>query len=155
MHRSSFMNYVSQHGPDDCWPWIGSQNGRGYGRLNFEGYYQQAHRASYMIHCGEIPIGLNVLHSCDNTLCVNPKHLFLGTQQNNVDDCIAKGRFRAGTNPQRGESSSAALLSDEQVREIRRLIEAGNRHRDIAEWFGVARQTITNINTGHRWSHIT
>lgn len=151
MNRFSFMDYVSKHGEDDCWPWIGSQNGRGYGRLNFEGYYDQAHRASWRIHCGEIPVGQNVLHSCDNTLCVNPKHLFLGTQQDNVDDCIAKGRFRAGTN----QSYANAILTEDNVREIRRLLEEGHKQKDVAEWFGVVRQTITNINNGTRWSHVT
>lgn len=154
MHRSSFMDYVSTHGPDECWPWTGSQNGRGYGRLNFEGYYDQAHRASWRIHRGEIPAGKNVLHTCDNTLCVNPNHLFLGNQQDNVDDCIAKGRFRAGSNPQRGEYSACALLNDDKVREIRRLLEEGHKHKDIAEWFNVARPTITNIAMGTRWRHV-
>lgn len=156
MKREEFLNYVSVQGPDDCWPWLGSQNGRGYGRLDFEGSYQQAHRVSFQIHCEPIPNGQNVLHTCDNTICVNPKHLFLGTQQNNVDDMIAKGRqCFMDKRPLIGSAHPSAQLNEDKVREIKRLLEEGHRHRDIAEWFNVGRQTITNISTGHRWSHVS
>lgn len=155
MNSNEFMNYVNIQGDDDCWLWLGAQNGRGYGRLEFEGTYQQAHRVSYQIHCEPIPDGYNVLHTCDNAICVNPKHLFLGTQQDNVDDMVAKGRDSfAHERPLIGANHPSAILNDDKVREIKRLLEEGHRHRDIASWFDVSRQTITNISTGKRWHHI-
>lgn len=155
MLSSEFLNYVSVQGEDDCWPWLGAQNGRGYGRLEYEGKYQQAHRVSYQIYCEPIPDGYNVLHSCDNGICVNPKHLFLGSQQDNVDDMVSKNRDNFGGNrPMIGSEHPRAELNEDKVREIKRLLEEGHRHRDIAEWFNVARQTITNISTGQKWKHV-
>ena len=80
----------------NCWNWIGSQQGNGYGYLH-NGTREKrnplrAHRFSYEIHYGDIPSGLWVLHKCDNRLCVNPKHLFLGDRTDNMRDCAAKGR---------------------------------------------------------------
>jgi hypothetical protein len=156
MTREEFLNFVSVHGDNDCWPWLGNQNGKGYGRVEYDGKLQQAHRVSWQIHHGPIPNGFNVLHTCDNTICVNQKHLFLGTQQDNVDDMIAKSRDNFGGNrPQIGSEHHNAQLNEDKVREIKRLLEEGHRHKDIAEWFEVSRQAITNISTGHRWSHVT
>ncbi len=81
---------------DSCWNWIGSQQGNGYGYLH-NGTREKrnpirVHRYSYEIHHGKIPNGLWVLHKCDNRLCVNPEHLFLGDRTDNMRDCAAKGR---------------------------------------------------------------
>ena len=155
MKKDEFLNYVIVGTDTECWPWTGSTNGRRYGRLEFEGKYQQAHRVSYQIFREAIPDNTNVLHECDNPICVNPKHLFLGTQQDNVDDMIAKGRACFGDQrPIVGSQHPSAQLDEDKVREIKRLLNEGHRHRDIANYFGVARQTITNISTGTRWSHV-
>lgn len=155
MRKEEFLNYVIIGIEDECWLWIGATNGRGYGRLEYERVYQQAHRVSFKIFCHEIPRDINVLHNCDNTICVNPKHLFLGTQQDNVNDMIAKDRASfAGDRPLIGSQHPRALLNEEQVRDIKKMLINGYRHRDIADHYGVARQTITNISTGQKWSHI-
>jgi len=88
-----FMSKVQK--TDDCWIWIGSHNNHGYGKMMYprKGEFIYAHRLSYILHKGEIPDGLLVLHKCDNPLCVNPSHLFLGTQLDNVHDAIHKGRL--------------------------------------------------------------
>lgn len=77
-----------------CWLWTGASNGR-YGlMMGAAGVCRTAHRVSYELHRGSIPSGLSVCHSCDVTLCVNPEHLFVGTHQENMQDCIDKGRFK-------------------------------------------------------------
>jgi hypothetical protein len=80
---------------DHCWEWVGPIGAGGYGAFGAAdraGLPQRAHRASWIIHFGPIPDGLNVLHHCDNRPCVRPSHLFLGTQADNIHDMIAKGR---------------------------------------------------------------
>ena len=78
-----------------CWLWLGSVNSRGYGTMGHRGKTAVASRLSYQVFVGD-PGDLNVLHRCDIPSCVNPEHLFVGTQQENIDDCRSKGRFRPG-----------------------------------------------------------
>lgn len=77
----------------DCWLWIGANNGM-YGKFNFAGICVSAHRVSWELHRGEIPEEMDVLHTCDTPLCVNPDHLWLGTKKDNQQDSIRKGRKR-------------------------------------------------------------
>lgn len=78
-----------------CWLWTGA-HGR-YGNLSVNKRHMDAHRFSWLLHRGQIPDGMRVLHSCDVSLCVNPEHLFLGTAKDNTRDMLAKGRHRYST----------------------------------------------------------
>lgn len=78
---------------DNCWNWTGAINNKGYGRINIDGKSQLAHRVSFEIANGKIDDKMKVLHSCDNSFCVNPKHLWLGTQKDNLIDMAKKGRW--------------------------------------------------------------
>ncbi len=82
--------------PEDCWMWIGNKGSGNYGYIRYENKVRSAHRLSYEAFVESIPEGLCVLHKCDNTLCVNPNHLFLGTQQDNIRDRENKNRGRRG-----------------------------------------------------------
>lgn len=137
-----------------CWEWTGgrsrkSQKGGGYGALKVNRVQQYAHRASYVIHKGAIPKGLHVLHKCDNTTCVNPWHLFLGTQTDNDRDRDTKGRAC------KGSEHGLSRLVEEDVIKIRKILDLGREsQRAIARSFGVSQGTISLIALRKVWRHI-
>jgi len=93
--EARFWEKVDIQGEDDCWVWLACRNSRGYGRISeggAGGFIWQAHRFSWVLHFGNIPEGLVVRHRCDNPPCVNPSHLELGTQAENLQDMYARGR---------------------------------------------------------------
>lgn len=77
---------------NDCWEWTSWKEHRGYGQISVNGKRRQAHRVAYEEYVGKIPSGIFVCHSCDNRACINPKHLWLGTAQDNTNDMMRKGR---------------------------------------------------------------
>ena len=108
------------------------------------GKVHDAHRVAYEMYVSKIPDSLCVLHKCDIKSCVNPKHLFLGTQAQNLNDMTAKGRRKCG----RGEGSGAAKLTAEQVV----MIRADKRStRAIAPDYGVGKSTISAVKSGASW----
>jgi hypothetical protein len=146
--QERFWRYVTAAGTDDCWEWTGARTEHGYGRLNkgrdHGGRQVKAHRASWEIHNGPIPDGLQVCHRCDNPPCVNPAHLFLGTMRDNLRDAAAKGR----TGPQRGGSAVCRKVTDEHVREIRERAAAGEDPRTIAPDYDIGRMYVYTLALG-------
>jgi hypothetical protein len=154
-------------GPDACWPWQAAINNKGYGRFRFPDREVLAHRLAWAIVNGEIPGGLNALHSCDNSRCCNPGHIFLGTQLDNILDMHAKGRALRSTGDQhgtkthperiaRGEQSPFAKLTNDAVVEIFTTTDRSRGYQTrLARKFGVASQQISNIMLGKTWTHVT
>jgi hypothetical protein len=149
--ENRFWNHVDRSDPDGCWPWRASTLPKGYGRVFWKGRNHNAHRVAWMIVNGDIPQGMFVCHRCDNPACCNPAHLFLGTPQDNVDDCVKKGRDRRGIHP--GESNPHAKLTNEQVYEIRRLFRT-MPHTELAQRYGVTSTNIQDIGNRKSWRHL-
>lgn len=139
----------TKKGPD-CWEWVGSKDRNGYGRLNIRGTPYLASRLSFALRYGDIPLGRYVCHKCDNPTCVNPEHLFLGTQADNIADMHAKGRDRKRGLP--GEQHHAAKLTDDAVREIRASSDSA---LDLSRRYGVSRATVQDVNDRKTWKHVT
>jgi hypothetical protein len=138
--------------PNGCWEWQGAIYHDGYGAFGLNGKQERAHRAAWMLAAGPIPPGLYVCHHCDNRLCVNPAHLFLGTHQDNMRDGAAKGRFPGGPGSQHGEANRSARLRALDVETIRERIRQGEQKRVLAHEFGVAESTIGDIAHGRTWT---
>ena len=154
---------------DECWLWTGAKCKKGYGRFSVgrskrsDGTRRNsmvaAHRQSYQLFVGQIPEGSGfhgtcVLHKCDIPACVNPSHLFLGTNEDNVHDMDRKGRR---INKQhKGSKHACAILDETKALEIFRLAQSRAAPQlTIAKKFGVCLSTVNHINTGRLWAHVT
>lgn len=142
---------IKQNPETFCWEWQGSLNQDGYGRMRINKKKVMCHRVSYELFVGPIPSGKIICHRCDNPRCVNPTHLFVGTDMDNARDSIQKGRKRVG------EKEPKAKLTDEAVRFIRKN---GKPKHPIYSWvglakkFGVSASTVRAAATGRQWKHI-
>lgn len=135
-------------GIDACWNWIAYRDVDGYGRMRWDNRCAKANRIAYQLTFGDFPNELKVLHSCDNPACINPKHLFLGTQVENIQDMVRKGR-RAST---AGENGTNNKLTWAQVQEIRSRYAAGGvLQRELGAEFGVTQVQISAIVRGKQW----
>jgi len=147
-----FWEKVDKRGPDECWLWLGSKCGKGYGHIapprRRGNSVLKAHRVSYELAHGSIPSGLLVCHRCDNPSCVNPAHLFVGTTRDNTQDMLKKGRGnRSHPKPGARGQRRAAKLTLEQVAEIRDAF--GKVHaKKIAERYGICLAHVYDIKNG-------
>lgn len=143
------MQYIPEP-MSGCWLWIGSVRNEQipYGRIMVNGKSVQATRFSYERFVGEVPQNMFVCHRCDNSICVNPHHLFLGTPKDNMDDMAEKGRkYR-----QKGTIHWNSKLSEEDVIAIR---NSESKSVVLAKQYGVSDRQIAKIRLGQRWIHIT
>jgi hypothetical protein len=176
IERFNAKVFVSESG---CWLWTGTKDSDGYGRIKISGKIWTAHRLSFRLFNGDLLDGMEVNHSCDVRNCVRPEHLHLGTPKTNARERMERGRGATGdrngarlyperlargirngkyTKPEstpRGEKHGMAVLTEQQVIEIKALLKAGvlNQHQ-IGEIFGVSNYAICDIARGKSWSHI-
>ena len=142
-----FLAKVQQ--PSACWEWTAVKNRDGYGRLRVNGTMVLAHRLAYAHFIGEIPAGMVILHRCNNPGCVNPDHLRVGTQGENIAHCIASGR-RA-----KGERNGAAKLTTQEVIRIRTDYASGKIYQwELAEQAGVNQSMVSRIVRREKWTNV-
>lgn len=137
--------------PDGCWEWTRYRNKDGYGQARLNGSEELAHRHAWTLTFGPIPDGLCVLHHCDNPPCCNPAHLYCGTQKNNAEDRVNRGR---NVNPptQRGEDNQGAKLTPEQVLSIRK---DPRKTGIISAEYGITTGSVRKIKRKATWKHLT
>ena len=137
---------------DGCWLWTGEKNNQGYGRLAFGGRGNRkrimAHRLSLELHGVPLSAGAVVMHRCDTPLCVNPAHLAVGTQTENLADMRAKMRHNLG------ERNGRATTTAEQAQGIAGDLAAGIGPTEAARRNGVSRSVVQHIKSGSRWAHL-
>lgn len=130
--------------PSGCWEWTASKDGNGYGILWDGVKNSKAHRVSYTMYKGTIPVGMFACHTCDNPACVNPEHVFIGSALDNNRDAKNKGR---GHRP-RGAKNPKAKLTQEQVDNIR---SSGKGASELAHAYPVSRQQLSDILNNKKW----
>jgi hypothetical protein len=137
-----------------CWIWAGAAAAGGYGCAVYRGAVHKAHRVSWAIHNGHMPPrAIKVCHKCDTPACVNPAHLWLGTQAQNVADMVAKGRAR--TSPRFGSENPTAALDEDAVWAIRHMLKARWFSQiEVARSYGVSPMTISRIANNQTWPHV-
>lgn len=180
--ENAFWERVNISGPNECWEWQRAINKNGYGKFRVSGKVLNTHRLAYEYTNGPIPNGLFVCHSCDNPPCCNPAHLWLGTAKDNAIDSVNKGRRATGNrsgarlHPERfighnigdangsrlhpesrprGECHGMVKITENDVREIRRLYDSGAfRNVDLAKRYGISQTQAYRITHRKRWTHI-
>lgn len=144
--ESRFWEKVDKKGEVECWNWLASKRG-GYGSFSIDDNVYFAHRIAYNLVFGKIPEELLVCHRCDNPICVNPNHLFLGTYSDNRVDMINKGR----SNFSKGESHYNSRLTWDIVNKIRERYMKGGLQIDISKEFNIPPEQICNIINNKKW----
>ena len=136
-----------------CWLWLKSVISTGYGNARMNGGNVLIHRMLYSLIFGPIPDGLYVCHACDTPSCVNPKHMFLGAQKDNMQDAAIKGRLYGRETP-KGQGHGMAKLTEADVLDIRRERENGDTLKTIGQAYGVTLGNVGLIVNRKTWKHI-
>lgn len=136
-----------------CWEWTGALSNKGYGRFRIGKKLYLPHRVVYELTYGKIDKDKEICHKCDNPLCVNPTHLFMGTHSDNMKDCFKKGRLVIPINNRKGEQVGNSKLKDADILKIRELDKTMYR-KDIAKLYDVHGTQISRCLNGISFKHI-
>ena len=147
-----FMSHVKA-APSGCHEWQASTGTHGYGQVTIAGVMRRTHRVAYEIAFGEIPEGMSVCHTCDNPKCVNPEHLFAGTQTDNMRDASVKGRIVI-PHPS-GERHPESIVTEDDVRSMRTDNGRGQSLSSLAKRHGISKSQVFRIVRRESWAHIT
>lgn len=150
--RKRFWEKVNIRNEKECWEWIAHTDFCRYGSFGFRMKNLSAHRFAWILTFGKIPTGIHVLHTCDNPSCCNPKHLFLGTHQDNMTDRNNKGRGKGGSN--KGEKNPRSRFKTKDIFKIRKMLKKGYKQKEVALIFKTSQAVISGIKTKKYWSHI-
>ena len=146
----TFWSHVTIKGVDDCWEWNGALLKKGYGQLGTAKGHFVASRIAWFLSNRKQPGRFLVCHTCDNPPCCNPRHLFLGSYQDNENDCVKKGRqYHA-----QGEKCGRSKLKNADITKIRQMYLMGYNMTDIGNQFEVSQTQISRIIKYQRWAHI-
>ncbi len=145
---TTFWEKVDIRDTNECWPYKPpSRTQRGYGASFYGDIRTTAHRIAWFLARGPFPKVLHVLHRCDNPICCNPGHLWLGTPQDNMDDMVRKGRASRGSKTPRGEDNPNSRLRDDQLAQLFEDAKTMSQ-RKVAEKYGISKSQVGNILRG-------
>jgi len=151
--RERFYSYFIEGEESECWLWLAACRKEGYGSIRNGRCMTRAHRLSWVIHNERpVPTGMHVLHTCDVRACVNPSHLYIGTNADNIADKVRRGRSSWPRPERRLEGHPLAKLTHEKVAEMRSMA-TGRRGEgvELAAHFGVSRATVCRVLKGQLW----
>jgi hypothetical protein len=137
-----------------CWNWEKSHNLDGYGTMTINGRGELVPRVCYEIVWGKIPLGMQVLHDCDNPKCCNPDHLHLGTRFDNMRECYQRGRSNIKPVHFIGSKNPTAKLKESDIPEIRKRLQNGETQQSIANIYRVSQTAIWNVSSKREWAHV-
>jgi hypothetical protein len=141
-----FMEHVNK--TPSCWIWTASTDRDGYGHMWVDGKLIPTHRLAYLLFVGDIQNNFYVLHSCDNPICVNPNHLFLGSQTDNMQDMIKKNRIP----PRSGENNGRSKITQKQAVEIKEKYSTGKfTQAQLSDEYGISKSAIAYITRCEHW----
>ena len=146
--KQIFDRHCNYGDANECWEWSGYITKNGYGQTKIggrNGKLMQAHRLSWMVNVGEIKDNLHVLHKCDNRMCVNPNHLFLGTNQDNINDRVSKNRSSRWVKYASRDQHPACKFKQSDVNKMVDLRVAGYKVKDIATIFNTSRDHVSRL----------
>jgi hypothetical protein len=148
--KEIFYRHVQMSDDDSCWEWTAYKKPSGYGQTRIGGRggkHYLAHRLSWIVHFGDIPDGMHVCHKCDNPPCVNPKHLFLGTNSDNIKDRVSKGRSRPAWKGVDREKHPSCKFTHDDVLKMVSLRKSGHSIPKIAPLFNISTRHVSILTS--------
>lgn len=144
--EADFWSKVDVRSPEDCWEWQTRSSRNGYGAMGVNGRVYYAHRIAFALTYGEIPVGKLLRHSCDNRRCCNPAHLLPGTDWDNAQDAVERGRYR------HGEQVPWAKLTAAKASRIRQLYTNGVKVHELSKIFDVSKPVVRGVLSGRTYT---